>query len=68
MQKLNRQAVTRYRAAVASAGSLMFDATASASQGRSELIAEQVLLRVQADAKTQAANSLNLGALVNTSV
>ncbi|MEX0590836.1 MAG: hypothetical protein WD207_07090 [Xanthobacteraceae bacterium] len=65
MAKLNRQAVRRYRAAVAGAGTQLFNTTASASQSKSELVAEQVLVRVQADAQAKLAASVNLGALAN---
>jgi hypothetical protein len=64
-KKLNREAVQRYRAAAASAGAQFFETTAAASQSRSELIAEQVLLRVQADAKVKSATTRNLGSLVS---
>lgn len=67
MQKLNRQAVERYRSAVANAGSQLFSANAEASQGKSELIAEQVLLRVQSQAETASAAAPGLGALLNKS-
>jgi hypothetical protein len=43
----------------------MFDAPLVESQGRSELAAEQLLLRVQEDAKAQAASPTGLGALLN---
>jgi hypothetical protein len=65
MKKLNRQAVERYRSAIASAGTQFFNATALESQGKSELVAEQVLIRVQADAKSKATSSFNLGSLAN---
>ena len=65
MQKMNRQAMLALENAIASAGSLMFDAPLVESQGRSELAAEQLLLRVQEDAKAQAASPTGLGALLN---
>ena len=67
MQKLNRQAVKRYRAAVQIAGSQLFTAPATESQGKSELAAQELLMRVQADAKARSAVTQNLGALLNTS-
>jgi hypothetical protein len=67
-QKLNRQAVMRNRAAVAAAGDQVFNAISSASQSKSELVAEQVLMRVQANAEAKSAESMSLGALANVQV
>lgn len=65
MKKLNRQAVSRYRAAIASAGTQFFNATVTESQGKSELVAENVLTRVQAEARAKASSAVSLGTLAN---
>lgn len=67
MQKMNREAVSGYNASFVSGGSLMFDANFLESQGKSELVAEQLLKRVQAAAQalSQNASRINIGSLVN---
>jgi hypothetical protein len=65
MKKLNRQTISRYRAAVASAGTQFFNATVAESQGKSELVAENVLTRVRAEAQAKASSATSLGTLAN---
>jgi hypothetical protein len=67
MQKMNREAVSNYNASFVSGGSVMFDANFTESQGKSELVAQQLLQRVQAAAQAASQNSsrINLGSLVN---
>ncbi|HEY7459057.1 MAG TPA: hypothetical protein VH765_09910 [Xanthobacteraceae bacterium] len=67
-QKFNRHAVMRHRSAVAGAGDQVFNAIATASQSKSELVAEQVLIRVKAEAEAKSAEPLSLGALANVQV
>lgn len=67
MQKMNRSAVENYSSAFRSGGMRMFEATASASIGRSELVAKQVIKRIQSEAQAKIAN-YRLGKLANRSV
>jgi hypothetical protein len=53
---------------VAGAGDQVFNAIATASQSKSELVAEQVLIRVKAEAEAKSAEPLSLGALANVQV
>jgi hypothetical protein len=67
LQKMNREAASGYNASFVSGGSVMFDAYFTESQGKSELVAEQLLKRVQAAAQalSQNASRINIGSLVN---
>lgn len=67
MQSMNRRTVESYNSAFVTGGAQLFDFKASESQGKSELAAQQLLQRVQQEAKAASKTTINLGALLNTS-
>ena len=55
-------------AAVLNSSATIFNALAEQSQGKSELVTQQLLLRVQEEAKAKSENLTGLGALMNEEV
>ena len=65
LKKANRQ---KNAAAVLNSSATIFNALAEQSQGKSELVTQQLLLRVQEEAKAKSENLTGLGALMNEEV
>ena len=61
MKKANRQAVQKLRGELSSSGTTIYNAIAEQGQGKSELVTQQVLLRVQEEAKAKLAETTSLG-------
>src|SRR5215510_13171100 len=61
MKKANRQAVQKLRGDLSNSGPTIFNAIAEQSQGKSELVTQQLMLRVQEQAKAKIAETTSLG-------
>jgi hypothetical protein len=68
LKKANRRTVEKNAAAVLNSSATIFNALAEQSQGKSELVTQQLLLRVQEEAKAKSENLTGLGALMNEEV
>jgi hypothetical protein len=68
MRKMNRQAVESYASAASGAVPLLFEAKSAESQGKSELVAQQLLGRIQAETQAKQAAASGLGAFAAKSV
>jgi hypothetical protein len=60
--------VEKNAASVLNSSATIFNAFAEQSQGKSELVTQQLLLRVQAEAKAKSESLTGLGALMNEEV
>jgi hypothetical protein len=68
LKQANRRTVEKNAAAVLNSSATVFNALAEQSQGKSELVTQQLLLRVQEEAKAKSENLTGLGALMNEEV
>jgi hypothetical protein len=65
LKQANRRTVENNAAAVVSSSATIFNAISEQTQGKSELVTQQLLLRVQEEAKAKSENLAGLGALMN---
>jgi len=65
MKKANRQTIEKLRGDISNSGSTMFNAIAEQSQGKSELVTQQLMLRVQEQAKAKIAETTSLGEAID---
>ena len=68
LKQANRRTVEKNAAAVLNSSTTIFNAFAEQAQGKSELVTQQLLLRVQEEAKAKSESLTGLGALMNEEV